>query len=167
MKTTVNHNVYGEIVLTESIWSTKKKQVSINGVPLQKTGRDSFVWQNGEETINVSLLGSYMTGCKMTINGEEIQMTAPVKWYEGVLSLLILVFVLVWGSFPSLCMIFPIVGGGIGGAIAGVFTFLSLFFMKATNKLWLKLLIWFGCFAGAVLICWAVAMLIIGAAAKL
>ncbi len=69
MKTTLKHDVYGEIVLTESIWSTKKKEVSINGVSLQKTGKDSFVWQNGGETVNVSLLGNYMTGYKMTIHG--------------------------------------------------------------------------------------------------
>ena len=100
----------------------------------------------------------------MTIHGEQIQLTAPVKWYEAVLSLLIFVFILVWGSNTSLCAICPIVGGAIGGAVAGVFTFLSLFFMKATNKLWLKLLIWFGCFAGAVLVCWGVALLLIGAA---
>ena len=39
------------------------------------------------------------------------------KWYEMALSILIFVFYLIWGTVPALCLIFPVIGGGLGGLL--------------------------------------------------
>ena len=87
----------------------------------------------------------------------DIQLSAPCKWYEICCSALICVFVLTWGTSPSLCRIFPIVGGAIGGGISGMTACMNLFLMRETKKVSFKLLIWLGMFLGTIAVCFLIA----------
>jgi hypothetical protein len=114
---------------------------------------------------------SGITNCFIAdINGDEaITLVEASKWYELFLSVLSIVFVVIWGNSTTLCKIFPILGGAIGyrlgggytytlvlggaaGAICGVAVVLSLIFMKKAKKPMNKILIGLGFDVAAILI---------------
>ena len=161
MKQVVQHETYGEITYEESFW-IGKKVLYINNQPLKKISKNTFETDTGEI---ITLKGNYLYGVSATIGSETIQLTAKVKWYEIVLSLIPFIFILFWGNSTALVNIFPIVGGAIGGAIGGLFAMLNLLTIKGVKAVWIKILISLGMFAAAILICFAIAMAIIGAVA--
>lgn len=159
MKQTVNHAALGEIVYEESFW-TGKKTLSMNGECLEKLSKTSFKAQNGQP---VYLKGNYLTGVKAFVNGEYIQLTPSIKWYEAVLSVLPLLLVLIWGNSVALCKVVPIVGGAIGGLIGGIFACANLVVIKGFSKLWLKILVSVGMLGGTFGVCYGIALAILSA----
>ena len=149
-----------EIKYEEGFW-TGKRTLTINDKELKKIDKNNFEFQNGEEVRKVQVTGNAITGVKLIDDNNNIELVSKPKWYEIVLSCFIFAFILIWGNSVTLCKIFPLVGGAIGGLISGAFAMLNLFAIKKVKKIWLKLLVFVGFFAITVLSCYLVAYLII------
>lgn len=106
MKTIIQHDTYGEIYLDESFWSGKKT-FYIGGVPLIKTGRNRYEFVKDGENYAALVRGNFLTGVTVNIRGQDIRITPKPAWYEIFLSVLILVFNLVWANVPSLFLLMP------------------------------------------------------------
>ena len=158
MQAVVNNPTYGEIVYNESFW-TGKRSLKINGVEAIHLDGKNYVIND----TTARLKGNYISGVKLAIGVDEIEIVPSPKWYEILCAVFLLAFVTVWGNSVALCSIVPLAGGAIGGAIAGVCAVLSIFLMKMTKNVGFKLLIWLGMFALAVLSCFFVALAIITA----
>ena len=92
--------------------------------------------------------------------GEFIVEKKPA-WYEYVLSFFALILVITWGNSPALVEKFVVVGGAIGGAIAGLFGALNLTWVRKTDNVFFKILISLGSTVAAVLVCHFVGLLIV------
>ena len=160
MKSSVNHAKYGLIEYEEGFW-TGKKILTINGVRLTKQKKNVFILDGADGALTFKLSGNMLTGAFATIDGEVIQLIAPLKWYEIVLTVFIPVFVIVWGNSLMLCSIFPMIGGAIGGAISGIAACVNLTLMKKISSTPLKLLAWLGVFVATVLVCFVAAIIFI------
>ena len=125
--------VYGEIIYEENIW-TGKKTVKVNGTVLKTMAKNTYILNHGEEKINVYIHGNTFKGAILKIKEEKYEISSKTTTLEYILAFLPLVFILVWGSNPQLCAIFPVLGGAIGGAIGGVFAALSLSVMKSSQE---------------------------------
>lgn len=139
MKASVNHPVYGEIQYEENVWSGKKT-ITVNGIAAPSVAKNTF--SIGET--NAQLSGSAFGGASLLINGESIVLIPKTKWYEWLLAVLPLAFIMMWGNNPALCAVFPVIGGAIGGGIGGLFMALSMFSIKKTDSLIKKALIGLG-----------------------
>ena len=156
MKELVQHPIYGEIVYNESFW-TGKKTLTINGVDVQPVSKKEFTVEGKK----VVITGSSLMGLKLQIDNDVIEISSKPKWYEIVLAVLPLIFLLTWGNSVVLCSIFPVVGGAIGGALGGIGSVTSLLLMKNAKSLLTKLLIGISTFLGTVLIAFVLALLMI------
>lgn len=160
MKIVKNHPDFGEIIYSESAW-TGKKSITINGVkaiPLSKK-----VFMAGD--IRLTLSGNSLTGLDLLVGMKIVELISKPKWYELLLAILPFVFLMVWGNSISLCEIFPVVAGGLGGALAGGLGVVSLSTMKKTRSVILKLLVGVIFFAVIILIANALAVAILSALA--
>ena len=163
MKSVIAHPVYGEIVYEESFWTGKKK-ISINGQALVKVGKGGkgiYAYQMGEEVKTVMVQGSYLFGTKLAIGSEIVPVSPAPKWYEIVISAAILIFLIVWGNASITAAIFPIVGGGLGGALAAAAGMGNLALSRFVPKWWQKLLVGIGVLAAAVLSGFLLALVIV------
>ena len=160
MKEITNDATLGEIVFEESFW-TGKKSLTVNGEVLTKVDKKTFRFADGR---NATIKGSMLFGAKMITGGNEITVSGSLKWFEYVLALVIPVFVMIWGNVPSLCAMFPLVGGAIGGVLSVLGMYLSVVLMKRTHNVALKILIGLGVFVATVLVCYLIALGIISAA---
>lgn len=158
MQAVVNHTTIGSIGYDESFW-TGRKTLSINANVLKKIDKKNYLWELGAETKRVKLLGNYLLGVKIVIDNETIELVPKLKWYEVVLCSIMLAFYFIWGNSTTLCSVFPLIGGAIGGGISGALTVFSVLIMKKTERVWLKLLIWSSFFIGCFLICFLLALL--------
>lgn len=141
-----------EIVYNESVW-TGSKLIKVNGVVLQKISKNYYqAYIEGEE-IKATISGNVLKGQSLNVNGTTFIVSLPPLWYEYVLAIFPVVFILIWGNIPALCMILPVIGGAIGGGIAGLFMVLSIVFMKKTDKPLFKVLIGFGMMILSILVC--------------
>ncbi len=139
-KSTVNHPKYGEIVYSEStFWGIPS--IEINGVKLEKQKKKRFVFKNEGEEIICPLKGNMFVGAYLEINGETIELSEKMKWYEYLGAILIAAVLISWGNVPALCEIIPIFGGAVGGAIAGAAAVLNCYIVKKVKKTWLKILV--------------------------
>ena len=161
MKASVHHVGYGQIEYDENFW-TGKRELTIGGQKLLKKKKNVYVLNDENKELECRIKGSFLTGATLYIDQDVIQLSEPCKWYEIFCSVLIFAFVLVWGTVPSLCRIFPIVGGAIGGGISGLGACVSLFLMKQTKNAGLKLLIWLGMFLGTIAVCFLIGQFILG-----
>lgn len=161
MRSVVNHAVYGEIVYDESL--TGKKKLFFNGKELQSSGKNTYVTADGEK---VFLHGSLLSGVRLTIKSENIQVVKVPAWYVYLLAVLPFVLIIVWGNSVKLCSIVPVVGGLIGGMISAVMAVISFILMTKVKSGLLKLLIGIGFLAATFLVCALIgyAMLSIAAA---
>ena len=160
MKIVKNHSDFGEIIYSESAW-TGKKSITINGVkaiPLSKK-----VFMAGD--IRLTLSGNSLTGLDLLVGMKIVELISKPKWYELLLAILPFVFLMVWGNSISLCEIFPVVAGGLGGALAGGLGVVSLSTMKKTRSVILKLLVGVIFFVVIILIANALAVAILSALA--
>lgn len=137
MNKSIQDEKYGEIVYEESFW-TGSKQLTVNGKPLQKIDKKTFLMESKEV---VTVKGNSMIGVTLLVGAYQIKVIPTIKWYEVVLGILPLILVLVWGNTPALCAIVPVVGGAIGGAIGGALSFISIFTIKCAKPIWLKIII--------------------------
>ena len=156
MKEVVKNDKYGEIVYEESFW-TGKKSLSINGLALEPINKKEYMFGDKKATLK----GNYITGVSVNIEDDTINITKKTAWYEIILGVLPLLFVLIWGNSRYLITLFPIVSGAIGGAVAGICGFLSLYFMKKVKLARFKILIGIGFFALTILINFIIAYLIL------
>ncbi len=145
MKDIIQHPTYGEIIYTESFW-TGKKSLTFNGIEAQKISKKTY--RIGEKT--VELKGNLNMGVKIIIDGETIVVSPTPKWYETALAILPIVFALTWGNSITLCQIFPVMGGAIGGLLGAFFSMLSLSFMKKEKKAFVKVIVGVAFFAVSV-----------------
>lgn len=171
MIVTKQHNIYGEIIFEESIW-TGKRTITLNGEKLMKIDKEHFRSQSG---FIIALKGNIITGLKMYLNlNEGIVITPTCKWYEYVLSIIPLILILVWGNTVALYNIVPVLGGllgnsiieaaiygGIGGAIGCVGGFFNLFIIKKINNVFVKIAISLGIIVACFSLAFLVAELII------
>lgn len=150
MKNIIEHPVYGQIFYDESFWTGKKK-ISIGGTELQKVKKNIYSWFNGEKYEQVTLSGNMLLGVVLTIRGEKVWVLSKPAWYDWILSILPLML-MIWGNSLELCLIIPVVGGvlygavggGIGGALAGLGIVTNVYLMRKKNvavKILLSLLI--------------------------
>lgn len=160
MKVTVHHVAYGEIEYVESVW-TGRRDLSFSGRPLERKRRNLFLYKTGAGDVECRIRGSYLFGTTLIVDGEEIVLTPSCKWYEIALSVLLFTFLLVWGNVPALGAIVPIVGGALGGAVAGGAWYGALYLMRRVKGPGLKLLVWLGMLAGSFLVCFALALMIL------
>lgn len=162
MKRVIQHDTYGLITYEEGAW-TGKKSLTINGVALTKVDKKHYTYNVDEQSITVELKGNILTGVTLKIENEVIYLADRPAWYVLTFSILMFVFVVVWGNSKTLCAMFPIVGGAVGGAISGACAVLNVFCAGMVKKARYKLLISVGFLAMTVLICYLVAIAIIGA----
>ena len=160
MTFTVNHTTYGLVEYTENFW-TGKKDIVINGGKLVHVKKNIFVYQNGETKIDVEVRGNFMSGAKLIIGEETIMVGQKPAWYETVCSIAIFIVILTWGNSVYLCSIFPVIGGGIGGAVSGFMAILNLQAMKSAKSIVAKLCIWLGMLIATIVICFLIAALFV------
>ena len=132
----------GEVVYEESFWTGRKK-ISVNGGVLEKVDKKTFMMPNGE---CLYVIGNSIKGVKIVYNEQPVATIKGATWYEIVLCVFGMVTLIMWGNSVSLCKLFPIVGGGFGGALAAVGNSLALYFMRKVTKPIYKILIWFAVF---------------------
>ena len=160
MKASTHHVGYGQIEYNENFW-TGKRELAIGGQKLLKKKKNVYTFNSETGNLDCRIKGSFLTGATLHIDQDVIQLSESCKWYEIFCSVLIFAFVLIWGNVPSLCRIFPIVGGAIGGGISGLGSCVSLFLMKRIKNAGLKLLVWLGMFVATILLCFLVAEFIL------
>lgn len=153
MKEIVQHPIYGEITYTES-FLTGKKGLIINGIEAQPVSKKEFMFEEKKATIN----GSFYSGVNLCIEDETIELSPKPQWYEIILAILPAIFLLTWGNIASLCAIFPVIGGAIGGALGAAGSITSFMLIKKTKSIIVKVLIGFGVFTITILIAFALAL---------
>ena len=157
MKTVLQHEKYGVITYEEGFW-TGKKNISINGVALNKVRKNVYQTSNGE---TVYLSGDYLRGAKMSIGEDTVALTPAIKWYEILLGVLPVVLVLIWGNSEALVSIFPVVGGAIGAFVSALFGVVNICVIKGLKSVPLKIIISIVFLALAFLACGLIGFLII------
>ncbi|MBR2376317.1 MAG: hypothetical protein IKA85_00875 [Clostridia bacterium] len=153
MKSYVTHPTYGNIVYDENFWSGKKS-IFVNGNFAKRLTKKDFI-VDGKSAI---LKGNFLTGATLQIEGETIVLCEKPKIYEFILALLPFIFILTWGNSPTLCLIFPVIGGAIGGALGALAFFTSLILMKKTKSPLYKIIIGAVTFIVTVLIAFILAI---------
>lgn len=136
----VQSEKYGIIKYEESFWTGSRKIYVGNSLAKRITTKN-YVVNFDDKEIDISLVGNFMTGVTLLIDGEEYAVIDKTKWYEYILAVFPFAFVLVWGNIPASVDIFPVVGGAIGGLISGAMAVVSLASMKKTNKVTMKIVI--------------------------
>ncbi len=140
MKQTIDHPVIGHIEYEESNW-TGSKSLSINGVPLQKTSKKTFVMPDG---MPVEIKGNYLMGSSLLVGQETVRLTPSITWYEIVLTIVLFAFLMVWANVPALFSIVPLIGGAIGGGVTGALAVVTLLLAKMATKPVVKIIIIIG-----------------------
>lgn len=152
MKTSIHHVGYGQIEYEENLF-TGKKSLSVNGMKLVKQKKNRFDFDYYGTQTPCQVKGSFVSGARLLIGEDIIELSRPAKWYEIACSVFIVVFILLWGNLPALYNIFPMIGGAFGGAIAGFAAFLCLVWMRSIKKVIVKLLAWLLVFVSTAVTC--------------
>ena len=156
MREVINNSVYGEIVFDENAF-TGKKVLTVNGVEATAVSKKEFLIDGKKATLK----GNFITGVELLIEDDVVVLSPKPRWYESLISILPFLFVIIWGNNVSLCAVFPVLGGALGGAIGALGSILSLLFMKKARLIINKLLIGLAVFVLTVLINAILAFLII------
>lgn len=162
MKSVILTEKYGEIIFDENFWTGSKK-VFVNGVQLKKMNKKTFVGEIGGVQTTAVITGGFLSGAIIDINGEKFRLTEPAKWYDYVLAFIWVPVYIVLSNTPAFYMIFPIVGGALGGAIAGIGAALAMYTIKPMKNIAVKIVISLAYFVGVMLINFALAMVMISA----
>ncbi len=158
MKYTIE-NSRGTIIYSESFF-LGRRSITINGKPMTKVNKRLFTSDDGR--VKISITGNLFTGEKLLINNiDEISVIPPCKWYEIVITVFTMAFLIIWGNSVTLVRIIPLVGGVVGGAISGLFSALGLAFMRMVKHPAAKIGIGVGAFAVAFLCCFIIALIIL------
>jgi len=154
MKKTIVIAGLGRVTYEESFWTGKNK-VYVNDVLATKLNKKTFEYYpdpKSNETDTINLQGNFLTGVAFNIQNASYQVIEKLKWYEILIAVLTFAFTIVWGNSIALAAIFPIVGGAIGGAIAGLCALSGLVVCKSLPKAWQKVLVLMGFFVLNVLL---------------
>lgn len=152
------------LTYVESFW-TRNKKIYINGKEIRKTSKNDFVY--GEDNENfITIKGNQYKGIFVNVNGKDYEICTKMPFYVYLLFVAPVLFIIIFGSIPSLVEIFPVVGGLIGGLISCAISCIGLsMYYKISNKK-LALLVQF-CFALlSVFACYLVGLAIISAVPK-
>lgn len=96
----------------ESFW-TGKKSLTIDGKPATKIARKQLRCEEGENSVDYNIKGSFLTGVSILSSKGENIVLAKNKWYDWLFIFL-----------PLLGMIFGVAFcGAIGGALSGLMCF--------------------------------------------
>lgn len=158
-------NTFEKVVYEESFWTGKKK-ITLNGVPCTKLDRNTFICGEGEESKRITLQGNSVTGLKLTLNNIDYTIFPKIVWYEYVIAVFIIFFVVFWGNNRQLVMTVPIIGGAIGGALTGVTACGYVLVSRNVKNPIFKILIGIGFLAAAFLLCFLAGLIYIAIAAK-
>lgn len=131
-----------------------EKSIFVNGNFAKRLSKKDFI-VDGKSAI---LKGNFLTGATLQIESETIVLCEKPKIYEFILALLPLIFILTWGNSPTLCLIFPVIGGAIGGALGALAFITSLILMKNTKSPLYKIIIGAVTFIVTVLIAFILAI---------
>lgn len=156
MKKIIHHPVYGKIIYTEGFW-TGKKDLAVPEHEVHQVSKRSYLI-DGKSGL---LVGNFLTGLKLHIEGEAIEISTKPKWYEFIIAFLPLAFLLTWGNSATLCAIFPVVGGAIGGALGGIGLIVSLLIMKKSVEPFYKVITGLGIFVATILAAFLLALLLV------
>ena len=149
-----------QVEFHQNIW-TGKKSISVNGTPCQKLSKKEFIYNENGTAKTIQVKGNDFSGISLCMEGGEFRVTEPVKWYEYILAFTMFIIVMVMGNSPKIAEHFVVVGGAIGGGIAGGGAVLTLYLLKSVKNVWLKILIALGLTVGVVFICHIVALQIL------
>lgn len=152
----------GTVRYEESFW-TGKKSLFLNGVPLTKLSKTEFEYAKDEVVMKFSLNGSVLSGVNVVVNGARYELIQKTAWYEYIAAFIGFLFILIWGNVPSLCKIFPVVGGAIGGLFGALGGILGILMMRVSNKPILRILLGLAGSLIAVLVCFLIGFAIVSA----
>lgn len=157
MKITTTHKDK-EITYEESMW-TGKKNITINGVNCTPIDKKTFKYN--DTTFKVT--GSFLSGAKIQLDNEPITLVEKPSALEITLSMIVLIFFLVWGNSTTLVNIIPLAGGAIGGAIGGGGFVVNLAIIKEQETTRMKFLMTLAILAACAGINFILTALILGA----
>jgi hypothetical protein len=152
------------LTYVESFWKQSKK-IFINGKETRKISKTEFVYGEDNENL-ITVKGNQYKGISVNANGKDYEICPKMPWYVYLLFVAPVLFIIIFGSIPSLVEIFPVVGGLIGGLISCAISCVGLsMYYKISNKK-VALLVQF-CFALlSVFACYLVGLAIISAVPK-
>lgn len=159
---------FGCICYEEGFWTGKRK-ITIDGTELGKVDKKTYsltkVDPETEQSQNliVRLNGSVFNGVTLTINDQTITVIDKTTTLDYIIAALPVAFVIIWGNIPQLCLIIPVVGGAIGGAVSILFSCLGIFYSKIVNKKY-KLLASIGFSLLGIIACILIGYIIVGIA---
>ena len=153
---------YGEIAYEENMWTGSKK-LSINGIYLTKLNRKTFGGMINGEKITVAVKGGYISGVTVDVNGLLYRVTEGAKWYDYVFTFMWVGLYAVLSISHAFNIVFPIAGGLIGGAVAGLGAAFTLYIIKPRKNVALKLVISLGFFAAVMAINHTIAIMLLNA----
>ena len=156
MKSSVVHPTYGELLYEENFWTGKKK-IYLNGYEASPVSKNFF---RSTEGYAITIKGNFISGVKVTIANETVQLIPAIKWYDVVLAILPALLCIVWGNVTALWNIFPIANGAIGGVVSGMFTGMALLAVKRARFVF-KILIAIALTAISFFICHLIVLLIL------
>lgn len=109
--------VNGVLYLYEENFWTGKKSLTVNGVPLTKTGKRQFSVTKEDGTVSyITVKGSFLSGISLLTSEGEVVLVKN-KWYDWVLIFL-----------PMVGIVVGVAGcGAIGGGLSALFGFLGAF----------------------------------------
>ncbi len=160
MKSVILTEKYGEIIFDENFWTGSRK-VFVNGVQLKKMNKKTFVGEIGGVQTTAVITGGFLSGAIIDINGEKYRLTESAKWYDYVFAFMWVAVYIVLSVTPAFYTMVPIVGGALGGAIAGIGAALSLYTIKPMKNIAAKFAVSLAFFVGVMLVNFALAMIIL------
>jgi hypothetical protein len=133
MKAVIQHETYGTIIFKETFFG--KETLIINNEQLVQVSETRFRFSSKKDAPDVIVRGTIVTGVKMYINGEVIQLLARPTNTVLELSLAIILAVIVGGLCTPLHYIFPMANGFPGYLISCCFAALcAVTNIYITNK---------------------------------
>lgn len=160
MKVIVENEKYGTIEYKENFWTGRRK-IYIDGKQYKYKDSNKYVNKSeGKEEV-VKVRGGYFSGVRLTVIDTYVNVVPMTATFEYVLALLPFIFVIIWGSAPYFCSLFPIVGGIIGGVISITTGVVQVKIMREFKSVLLKILVAIIMFAVTFILCHLVALVIL------
>lgn len=112
---------YGKLVVTRNELFGGIN-ISLNGISFFKASKRVYKCHyTDDEEIRAVIEGNSFSGLSLKVLDNTIELTAPITWYGFVVSLMPLIFSLVFGNMPSAAKNgFYVLGGAFGGLLAGL-----------------------------------------------
>ena len=149
------------LTYVESFWKQSKK-IFINGKEIRKISKTEFVYGEDNENL-ITIKGNQYKGISVNANGKDYEICPKMPWYVYLLFVAPVAFIMIFGNFPALVKIFPVVGGLVGGLISCAISSVGLcMYYKISNKK-LALLVQFCIALLSIFACYIVGLLIISA----